>query len=394
MRVAIVHDFLTQRGGAERVVLSLMRLYPDADLYTSMYDPEGTFPEFRQYEVRASRLQRLMRPGRDARRFLPLYPRIFKKLKLRGYDLVISSSSGFAHGIKVVDGVHVCYCHNPPRWLYQSDDYLAAGSPAPSWALPFLRPLFGLMRRSDKQAATRPDHYIANGQAVAERVLNTYGRTTAAIVSPPVDVSRVVLGDRQGTAEQPYALVVSRLLPYKRVDLVVQACQQLGLRLIVVGEGPSYDELTSLASGTTDFRGRVGDAELNGLLHGCVALVQAGTEDFGIAPLEANAAGRPVVAFAAGGALETVSDGKTGVLVHEQTADAFAAALQHVQDNVWDEDVIRAHADSFGELWFHHELSGAIADCLAETAQSESRNRFPVVTAPAAEPATAPLAAG
>ncbi|MGQ0431096.1 MAG: glycosyltransferase [Microthrixaceae bacterium] len=384
MRVAIVHDFLTQRGGAERVVLSLMRLYPDADLYTSMYDPEGTFPEFRQYEVLASRLQSLMRPGRDARRILPLYPRIFKKLKLRGYDLVISSTSGFAHGIKVVDGVHVSYCHNPPRWLYQTDDYLAAGSPAPSWARPLLGPLFSVMRRSDKRAARRPDHYIANGNAVAGRIMATYGRTASAVVSPPVDVSRVVLGDRVGGAEKPYALVVSRLLPYKRVDLVVKACQRLGLRLVVVGEGPCYEELTSIAGGVVDFRGRVDDSELNGLLHGCVALVQAGTEDFGIAPLEANAAGRPVVAYAAGGALETVSDGKTGVLVHEQTAEAFAAALTQVRETVWDEDIIRAHADSFGERWFHHELAGAVADCLAQIPVPERAPQLAPVSVPAA----------
>lgn len=366
MRVAIVHDFLTQRGGAERVVLSLMRLYPDADLYTSMYDPDGTFPEFRNYQVRASRLQRFMRPDRDARRFLPLYPRVFKKLRLRGYDLVISSSSGFAHGIKVIGGVHVCYCHNPPRWLYQSDEYLAAGSPAPSWTVPLLRPLFTLMRRWDFRAAGRPDYYIANGVAVEQRVRDTYGRTTTAVVSPPVDVSRVVLGRRDASLEEPYALVVSRLLPYKRVDLVVKACQKIGLRLVVVGEGPSYEELSALADDSVELRGKVGDAELNGLLHGCVALVQAGTEDFGIAPLEANAAGRPVVAYAAGGALETVSDGKTGILVREQTAEAFARALKKVRRTAWDQDIIRAHADSFGESWFHHELAGALRDCLEQ----------------------------
>src|SRR5439155_17088224 len=160
-RVAIVHDYLTQRGGAERVVLSLLRLFPDADLYTSVYDASGTFPEFGEHEVRTTSLQRLMKPGRDARRLLPLYPRSFERLHLTGYDLVLSSSSGFAHGVSAGGGTHVSYCYNPPRWLYQADEYFAAGSPAPGWARPALRPVLASLRRQDRRAARRPDHSIA-----------------------------------------------------------------------------------------------------------------------------------------------------------------------------------------------------------------------------------------
>ena len=362
-RVAIVHDYLTQRGGAERVVLSLLRLFPDADLYTSVYDPEGTYPEFREHHVRTTALQRLLPMVRDSRRLLPLYPRNFERLRLEGYDLVISSSSGFAHGVTVVDGTHVCYCYNPPRWLYRPDAYFGPGSPAPSWSKSLLHPVLSWLRRWDARAARRVDHYIAIGDEVARRIQHVYGKEPSAVVTPPVDVGRIEFGQRTDVDGEPYALVVSRLLPYKRVDLVVEACRQLGLRLVVVGEGPCLDDLRARRADHVDFRGRVSDAELNGLLRECVALVQAGVEDFGLGPLEANAAGRPAIAYAAGGALETVLDGKSGFLVYEQTAEAFADALDRAQREDWCAETIRLHAASFSEERFHRELTDVLSRC-------------------------------
>ena len=366
MRVAVVHDYLTQRGGAERVVLSLMKLFPEADLYTSVYDPDGTYPEFEGHVVRTSSLQRFVRPGRDARGLLPLYPRSFGNLRLSGYDLVISSSSGFAHGVEVTDGTHVVYCYNPPRWLYRAEEYFAAGSPAPAWAMPAVRPLLRWMRAWDQRAAARPDHYISISSEVAKRVDAAYGRESTAIVTPPVDVHRIAAGPRAEIEGEPYVLAVSRLLPYKRVEIVAAACKQLGLRLVVVGEGPCYDEVKAAGSPHIEMRGRVDDEELNGLLHGCIAAVQAGTEDFGLGPLEANAAGRPAVAFAAGGALETVIDGVSGLLVHEQTVDAFAAAIDRARSMEWDIAKIRTHAESFSEPAFHADLALALTYCMAE----------------------------
>lgn len=355
MRVAIVHDYLTQRGGAERVVLSLLRLFPDADLYTSVYDPAGTYPEFCAYEVRTSKLQRLMRPGRDARRLLPLYPRAFARLRLRGYDLVMSSSSAFAHGVRVLEGTHVVYCHNPPRFLHQTDTYLTEDSGVSGPARLALVPVLSAMRRWDRRAARRADVYVANSATVAQRIENCYGRSST-VVSPPVDVSRIVAGAREPSGGDRFVLVISRLLPYKRVDLAVAACQRLGLRLVVVGEGPCFPAIRAMAAPTTELRVRVSDSELNGLLHGCSALIQAGTEDFGLVPLEANAAGAPVIAYADGGALETVLDGKTGVLVYEQTVEGFVEALQRMRRIEWCREDLLEHAISFGEQRFHAEM--------------------------------------
>ena len=359
MKVAIVHDYLTQRGGAERVVLSLLRLFPDADLYTSVYDADGTYPEFEAYDVRTTPLQRLMKPGRDVRHLLPLLPWAFGSIELRGYDLVVSSSSGFAHGVRVLDGSHLCYCHNPPRWLYQIDEYLADGAAAPPSSRPLLAPLLAWMRRWDQRAAERPHQYVANSGEVASRIAEVYGRD-AEVIHPPVDAKRIIDGAREMIEGDPYVLVVSRLLPYKRVDLVIDACRRLGIRLIVVGDGPARESLRLRGTGDVEFRTRVSDAELNGLLHGCTMLVQAGAEDFGLAPLEANAAGRPGIAYAAGGALETVVDGKTGLLVYEPSPEAFAAAIEQACGIDWAPNILRAHALAFGEERYFSQMRAVV----------------------------------
>ncbi len=366
MRVAIVHDYLTQQGGGERVVLSLLALFPDADLYTSVYDPHGTFPEFKNFRVRTTSLQRFARKG-DSRRLLPFYARAFRNLTLEGYDLVLSSSSGFAHGVNVVGGMHVCYCHTPPRFLHQSATYLAEGSGVAKPLQLALAPLLAHLRRADRKAARRPHRYLANSHVTAARIKDTYGRDSV-IVSPPVDLDRLATSGPRSAAgsapvagAQPYFLAISRLLPYKRVDLAIKAAERTGTRLVVVGEGPALPALQAIAGPDVEFRGRVTDAELNELLEGCEALIQAGAEDFGIVPLEANAAGKPVVAYAAGGALETVVDGVSGVLVPAQDEEAFAAALIRVQRTAWDADAVRGNAQFFGERRFHQQLLAELA---------------------------------
>jgi len=371
VNVALVHDYLTQRGGAERVVLSLHRLFPDAPVYTSVYDAEGTFPEFRALDVRPSGLQRLPHSGGRARALLPLYPRAFDRMRLVGYDLVVSSSSGWAHGVHTPGAVHVCYCYNPARWLYQTDRYLAEGGPVGSWATPALRPLLSRLRRWDQRAARGPNLYVGISRAVADRIRSVYGRE-APVVHPPVDVPRIAEASRAPAAE-PFDLVVSRLLPYKRVDVAVGAAVATGRRLVVVGTGPAEASLRALAAPVGDrvqFRSRVDDAELSALLHGCTALIQAGEEDFGLVPLEANAAGRPAVAFAAGGALDTVVDGITGVLMAEQSVDSLCEALARVDRTSWDGDAVVAHARRFGEPRFHEELLGLIGGLLPGSARA------------------------
>lgn len=355
MRVAIVHDYLTQLGGAERVVLSLLRTFPGADLYTSIYDPDTTFAEFREFDVRTTRLQSLPHHGNAGRALLPLYPRAFESLRLRGYDLVISSSSGFAHGVTVEGGFHAVYCYTPPRFLYDPDAYFMAGAPSLQRSRALLAPLLSLLRRWDRRAASRPDLYIAISDVVAERVARIYGRE-APVVHPPVDVGRVQSTSQEPEVAQPYYLVLARSLAYKRLDLAIQACNELGARLVVVGDGPAHRELRSIAGPTIEFLGCRSEGDINRLLHHCTALIQPGREDFGIVPLEANAAGRPAVVFAAGGGVETVVDGVSGVHVHEQSVPAFVDALRRVERATWSPERIRAHAATFGEARFQREL--------------------------------------
>lgn len=346
MRVAIVHDYLTQRGGAERVVLSLLRAFPRADLYTSVYDPRGTYPDFEAHEVRTTFLQRLPHSGPAFRRLLPLYPVAFGSLRLRGYDLVVSSSSGWAHGVRARGAVHLCYCYTPPRFLHQTDRYLTEGVVGGPLRTA-LAPVLSVLRRWDRAAARRPDAYVAVSRSVAARVRANYGRE-ADIVHPPVDVGRIEPAEAPPALGAPY-LVLARLLPYKRVDLAVRVCTERGLPLIVVGDGPERARLGALAGPTVRFLRGVGDEELAELLRSCRALIQCGEEDFGLAPLEANAAGRPAVAYGAGGALENVRDGVTGVHFPDQTPEALGSALNRLERLEWDAGVLRAHAESFGE---------------------------------------------
>jgi glycosyltransferase involved in cell wall biosynthesis len=367
MRVALVHDYLTQRGGAERVVLALHELFPEAPVYTSVYDAKGTFAEFRDLDVRPSELQRLPHRGGRARALLPLYPRAFDRMQLAGYDLVVSSSSGWAHGVRAPGALHLCYCHNPARWLYQTDSYLSDGGPIASWAEPGVRLLLNRLRRWDQEAARRPDRYVANSRVVARRVQTLYGREST-VIHPPVDVDRFA-GATFDAGAEPYDLVVSRLLPYKRVDLAIRACAARRHRLVVVGTGPAEASLRALADAVgarVDFRASVRDHELVALLGGCTALIQAGEEDFGIVPLEANAAGRPTVAFARGGARETVLDDVTGVLFHEPTEDSLVDALERVEAKTWDAVALRGHARTFGVDRFHARVRAAIDTAMRE----------------------------
>lgn len=358
MKVALVHDDLTQRGGAERVVLSLARLFPDAPIYTTVFDAEGTFPEFADREVRTSPLQRLPHRGPTARALLPLYPAALAALRPRGFDAVISSTSRFAHGIQTGATPHLSYCHNPARFLYQGQDYFGEGSPVAGWLRPALSPLLGALRAWDRRAAERPDQYVANSAVVAERIKALYGRD-AIVVHPPVEVERIAAGPRRAPAsvpDGPYYLVVSRLLAYKRVDLAAAACRARGARLVIVGDGPGRATVEAAAGPLCELRGVVSDDDLLALLHGCRAVLHPGEEDFGFMPLEANAAGKPVVTVAAAGALETVVDGTTGVLFRGQHVEALNAALDRLESRTWDPEVLRAHARQFDEAHFHRGM--------------------------------------
>ena len=348
--VALVHDYLNQRGGAERVVLALARIWPDAPIYTSLYRPESTFAEFGEHDVRTSWVDR-MPVDRRFRMLFALYPSAFRSLGVLDHDLVVTSSSGWGHYVRTSpQTTHVVYCHAPARWLYSGEEYFVErrGRRAAD-------ALLAPMRRWDARAARRADLYIANARNTAERIRAAYG-IDAPVVHPPVDVDRFTprpRGDR--------LLVVSRLLRYKRVDLVVRAASRLGIGLDVVGDGPDLDRLRALAGPGVVFHGKVSDGRVTQLMETCNAFCFPGREDFGIAPVEANAAGKPVVAFAAGGALESMVEGVTATLFRRQEVDDVVRAVQDVQQLATPPATIAEHARRFSPEAFERNLRSVIA---------------------------------
>jgi glycosyltransferase involved in cell wall biosynthesis len=373
LRIALVHDWLITLGGADRVLLALHELFPQAPVYTALYDPNRLPPSFADLPVRTSWLQRLPGARQRHRSLLPAMPFAFRSFDLRGYDVVISSSHACAHGVRVPNGaVHICYCHTPMRYAWdQAPTYLRSIS---SLARPAARMAFAALRAWDRAAAQRVDYYVANSQHVAGRIKAHYGRE-ATVIYPPVDVEfftpsplpsppqggegRILdilspLGRGEG---EGYFLVVSRLVPYKRVDLAVLACTQLGLPLVVAGDGPERARLGTMAGPTVRFAGQVDDAGLRELYRGCRALIFPGEEDFGIVPVEAQACGRPVIAYARGGVLETVIPGRTGALFDEQSVASLRMAVGEFEPGRFDSAAIRAHAQRFSPQRFARAMA-------------------------------------
>jgi glycosyltransferase involved in cell wall biosynthesis len=349
MKVAIVHDYLNQRGGAERVVLELARAWPEAAIHTTLYREGSTFAEFAAHDVRTSWLDGLPFDARF-RALLALYPSAIRSLGALDADLVVSSSSGWAHAVRTRPGaVHVCYCHTPARWLWDP----AAYSPSRARRAA-LAPLIAPLRRWDLAAARRPTTYVANSERTRAAIRRVYGRD-ARVVPPPVGIERFAPRPRGERL-----LVISRLLPYKRVDLAVAAATRAGIGLDVVGDGPLLGELRAAAGSTVRFHGRVDDATVTALLEGCRALVMPGVEDFGIVPVEANAAGKPVVAFGAGGVLETQVDGVTAAFFSERSADALLGAVHAADALAAEPAFLRAHAERFAPATFRRRLAGEV----------------------------------
>jgi glycosyltransferase involved in cell wall biosynthesis len=360
MKIALVHDYLNQMGGAERVLLALHALYPDAPIYTSLYDPARVDPTFQQMDVRPSFLQHLPLARRHHQLFLLLYPFAFERLDMREYDLVISSSSAFAKGVITrPDALHICYCHTPMRWVWAYQDYVQRErlGALVRLLLPFaITPL----RVWDQMSATRVDYFIANSPAVAQRIAKYY-RRSAVIIPPPVATSSHALSPVQ----DDYFLIVSRLIPYKRLDLAIEACNHLRLPLKIIGEGRDWRRLERLAGPTIEFLGHIPDEQVRLMLARCQALIHPGEEDFGLAPLEAQASGRPVIAYAGGGALTSIIEGVTGVFFRERSAYSLADALRSFRPADFDPQAIRRHAEEFDLACFQRRIRQVIAAKLA-----------------------------
>ena len=341
-KIALVHDYFVQMGGAERVAEAMHDSFPSAPVYTTVALPKGLPGGLRTADIRTSPMQRLPSLERRFRHYFMLYPFAVENFDLSEYDLIFSSSSGYAKGVRRRrNAVHVCYCHTPMRWVWRYDDYVARegfGGTVRA-ALPSL--LWGL-RKWDLRASRQPNYYIANSRLVAQRIKKIYGRE-AFVIPPPIDVQRFEMANEVGD----YYLVLSRLMPYKRIDLAIEACKRANRRLIVIGDGPDRERLEKLADDRIEFLGRQPDSIVNYYAARCRALLFPGEEDFGMAPLEVNAAGRPVIAFRGGGAVETVVEGVTGVFFDQQNSLSLAQAIEEFEGLKWRQEDLRHHAEKF-----------------------------------------------
>jgi glycosyltransferase involved in cell wall biosynthesis len=362
-RVAVTHEWLTIPGGSEQVVAQILELFPAAELFTSVYDPAPWEPPIAGRPVHASFLNRIPGATRHYPKLLPLMNHAFESFDLSGFDLVISSNHACAKNVVVAPGArHVCYCHTPMRYAWDPR-FLAAEELGRAQALA-ARALLPRLRRQDFLAAQRPDAILANSTTVAERVARHW-RREAGVLHPPVEVDRFLEISR---APADYYLVLGRVVPYKRADLALSACARLGRRVVVAGDGRAMDAARAAAGPEAELLGRVPDARLPELLAGARALLFCAEEDFGIVPVEAMAAGVPVIAYGVGGARDSVIDGETGVLFAEQTEESLMGAIERFESLSFDEDHLREHARAFGPARFRAELARHVLALDAEEA--------------------------
>src|SRR5256714_7097483 len=361
-RVALVHDFLLDLRGAERVFLELCALWPEAPIFTAVYDEDGTEGRFAEREVNTSFLQRLRPSARTFRGLLPFYPAAVESFDLSGFDLVVSSSSAWAHAVICDESsTHVSYCHNPFRYAWNDRDRTLAARRDPI-SRAVLRSLFHRWRQWDWIAAQRVSGYLANSATTQRRVAAYFGRD-ARVVHPPVDTDRFDPSAALGGGAGDHHLVLSELMAHKRIDVAIRAFNRLRLPLVVAGDGPDMRRLRALAGPTISFVGRVSDEEVAWLLERSRALVVTAVEEFGIAAVEAQAAGRPVLSVGVGGALETVVDGVTGCLWQGGPAELADAVVSFDPSSVDPADCVR-NAARFDRAVFRRRLPQEIARVL------------------------------
>ncbi len=363
MKTALIHYWMISMRGGENVLAELCRLYPDADIFTHAWNREKVGEPFASHNVTETFISRLPGARNGCQKYLVLMPRALRRLDLTPYDLIISSEPGPAKGIRKPPGaVHVCYCHTPMRYLWDmSDLYYRAAGPGGKLAMKlFLRRL----RDYDRRSADAVDHFIANSAFVADRIRRIYGRESV-VIHPPVNTDFFSAPDRPGAdaPKRDFYLCAGQVTPYKRVDIAVQACVRLGRRLVVAGDGPELKRIRQEAGNSplVKFEGRCSNERLRELLTNARALIFPGIEDFGIVPLEAQAAGTPVIAFGQGGALETVLPGQTGIFFREQDVDALAGAIEEFEAApAWDPAICTAHAAKFNQNRFRTEIDAFV----------------------------------
>jgi glycosyltransferase involved in cell wall biosynthesis len=352
-RVTLVHDWLNQYGGAERVLEHLVRMYPSAPLYTSIYWREKMPDSYRQWDIRSLWMDRLPGIYQHHQIYFPLYAFAFANLDLSqiGCDIVLSNKSGFCHTVKTGSIPHLCYCLSPTRYIWLFEQYAARENLNP-FQKTLLKPLVRLLKKYDYEASQNKNlRFIAISKEIQNRIKKYYNRSST-IIYPPVNLDRFKPADQH----EDYYLIVSRLIPYKRVDLAVKVFTELGLPLRIVGDGRDRPILEEMAGPSVSFLGRVSDTRLVDLLSHCKAFIFPGYEDFGLAPLEAQASGRPVIAFKAGGALDTVIDGETGVFFEEATRQSLKETLLSFNADEVNPEVCRKNAERFSVKRFSRAL--------------------------------------
>lgn len=354
MKVALVSDWLTNMGGAERVIINFTEIYKDSTMYTTIYNKEKLDESLQNINVKTSFLQKFKKARTKHQAFFPLMPIAVEEFNLNGYDIVLSSSSSCAKGIITnPDTMHICYCHSPMRYGWEF--YYQYTENMKPLKKKIVKYFMNYMRVWDNASADRVDYFIANSENVAKRIWKHY-RRRSVVIHPPVRCSLFNTSDK----DEDYFFIVSRLVKYKRIDLAVQAFNELGLPLVIIGDGEEREHLEKMAKGNIKFLGRQSDEMIKEYYAKCRAFIFPGEEDFGITPLEAQASGRPVIAYGKGGALETVVENKTGVFFNEQTKDSLVDAVKTFDNMKFDKNEIRKHAESFDEEIFKKKIKDFI----------------------------------
>lgn len=354
-KIALVHDWLTNMGGAEQVLINFHNIYPEAPIYTLFYNEDKLDEKLRGLDVRTSFLQKKKKVT-NHKKYYPLMPLAFENFNLNEYDVILSSSSSCAKGILTKPGsIHICYCHTPMRYAWERRDEYLEGMGKLKRRL--VKILLHYMRIWDYASSQRVDYFIANSTEVQKRIKKHYGRDSV-VINPPVRCNLFNISDKDGD----YFFVVSRLVKYKRFDLAVQACNELGKKLVIIGDGPEKEKLEKIAGENVTFLGRQPDSVVKKYMAECKALLYPGEEDFGIVPVEAQASGRPVIAYGKGGVLDSVIDGKTGVFFKEQTVESLKEAILKFEGMTFNKQEIREHAMNFDESVFQEKIKTFIEE--------------------------------
>lgn len=361
MKVALVHEWLTNMAGSERCIVNFKEIYKEAPIYTTMYNPDNLDEELKNIDVRTSFLQKWVKKGHQ--KFLPFMPFAFENFDLSEYDVILSSNSSCSKGVITSSkSVHICYCHTPMRYAWEFYHEYMNNSNMGNFKKKLLKIFMNYIRIWDRLSADRVDFFIANSENVARRIWKYY-RRESVVIHPPVRCNLFNISD----VDEDYFLVLSRLVGYKKVDLAVKAFNELGLPLVIIGSGEEMDNLKSIAKDNIKFLGRQPDEVIKDYYSKCKAFIFPGEEDFGITPLEAMASGRPVIAYGKGGVLETVVEGKTGLFFEEQNVGALKDAVIKFNSMNFDKNEIRNHAEKFDESVFKEKIEKFVEEKYFET---------------------------